>query len=91
MNLGRQLEFADAHGYDGKRFVVRAEEKLTAFLAQASELGLAETILFLPLLARVGDHRETPQSPAPRAYAWEICRKASGHTAFACVEILERL
>jgi hypothetical protein len=29
---GRTLWIADAHRGDGKRFVVRAEEKLTAFL-----------------------------------------------------------
>jgi hypothetical protein len=34
---GRTIWIADAHRDDGKRFVVRADEKLTAFL----ELGLA--------------------------------------------------
>src|SRR6058998_868139 len=29
---GRTIWIADAHGGDGKRFVVRADEKLTAFL-----------------------------------------------------------
>jgi hypothetical protein len=29
---GRQIWIADAHRDDGKRFVVRADEKLTAFL-----------------------------------------------------------
>jgi len=29
---GRTIWIADAHRGDGKRFIVRAEEKLTAFL-----------------------------------------------------------
>jgi hypothetical protein len=29
---GRTIRIADAHRGDGKRFVVRADEKLTAFL-----------------------------------------------------------
>jgi hypothetical protein len=29
---GRTIWIVDAHGYDGKRYVVRADEKLTAFL-----------------------------------------------------------
>jgi hypothetical protein len=32
---GRTIFVADAHGGDGKRFVVRANEKLTAFLELA--------------------------------------------------------
>ncbi|PYI72635.1 MAG: hypothetical protein DMF08_05715 [Verrucomicrobia bacterium] len=31
-NAGRSIVHADAHRDDGKRFVVRAEEKLTAFV-----------------------------------------------------------
>ena len=31
-SLGRTIWIADAHRGDGKRFVVRADEKLTAFL-----------------------------------------------------------
>jgi hypothetical protein len=37
---GRTIWIADAHRGDGKRFVVRADEKLTAFL----ETGGCETI-----------------------------------------------
>jgi hypothetical protein len=33
---GRTIWIADAHRGDGKRFVVRADEKLTAFLELAS-------------------------------------------------------
>ena len=36
---GRTIWIADAHRGDGKRFVVRAEEKLTAFLELESALG----------------------------------------------------
>jgi hypothetical protein len=38
-SCGRTIWFADAHRDDGKRFIVRSEEKLTAFL----ELELAST------------------------------------------------
>jgi hypothetical protein len=41
---GRTLFVADAHRDDGKRFVVRAEEKLTAFL----ELERVTRIIALP-------------------------------------------
>ncbi len=33
---GRTIWIADAHRGDGKRFVVHADEKLTAFLSKAS-------------------------------------------------------
>jgi hypothetical protein len=36
---GRTIWIADAHRGDGKRFVVRADEKLTAFL----ELGMGDS------------------------------------------------
>ena len=36
---GRTIFVADAHRDDGKRFVVRAEEKLTAFLELENALG----------------------------------------------------
>jgi hypothetical protein len=35
---GRTMWIADAHRGDGKRFVVRADEKLTAFLELESQL-----------------------------------------------------
>jgi hypothetical protein len=35
---GRTIWIADAHRGDGKRFVVRAEEKLTAFLELESAI-----------------------------------------------------
>jgi hypothetical protein len=35
---GRTIWIADAHRDDGKRFVVRADEKLTAFLERESEI-----------------------------------------------------
>jgi hypothetical protein len=37
---GRTIFVADAHRDDGKRFVVHAEEKLTAFLELESAFGL---------------------------------------------------
>jgi hypothetical protein len=36
---------ADAHRGDGKRFVVRADEKLTAFLELESAIGVAGFLL----------------------------------------------
>jgi hypothetical protein len=36
---GRTIFVADAHRDDGKRFVVRADEKLTAFLELESAIG----------------------------------------------------
>jgi hypothetical protein len=38
---GRTIWIADAHGY-GKRFIVRADEKLTAFLELKSAIRAAE-------------------------------------------------
>jgi len=35
---GRTIFIADAHRDDGKRFVVRADEKLTAFLELESQV-----------------------------------------------------
>jgi hypothetical protein len=37
---GRTIWIADAHRDDGKRFVVRADEKLTAFLELESQLAV---------------------------------------------------
>jgi len=39
---GRTIWIADAHRDDGKRFVVRADEKLTAFLELESAIRVAE-------------------------------------------------
>lgn len=41
---GRTIWIADAHRDDGKRFVVRADEKLTAFLELESAIRLAQSI-----------------------------------------------
>jgi len=40
---GRTIWIADAHHGDGKRFVVRADEKLTAFLELKSPIRGTET------------------------------------------------
>jgi hypothetical protein len=39
---GRTIWIVDAHRDDGKRFVVRADEKLTAFLELESAIRAAE-------------------------------------------------
>ena len=39
---GRTIWIADAHRDDGKRFVVRAEEKLTAFLEREAAIQCVE-------------------------------------------------
>jgi hypothetical protein len=41
---GRTIWIADAHRDDGKRFVVRADEKLTAFLERESAIRTKATI-----------------------------------------------
>ena len=38
-SCGRTIWIADAHRDDGKRFVVRADEKLTAFVELESAIG----------------------------------------------------
>jgi len=40
---GRTIWIADAHCGDGKRYVVRADEKLTAFLELESAISVNET------------------------------------------------
>jgi hypothetical protein len=40
---GRTIWIADAHRDDGKRFVVRADEKLTAFVELESAIRAAKT------------------------------------------------
>jgi len=42
---GRTIWIADAHPDDGKRFVVRADEKLTAFVELQSVVGVAANCL----------------------------------------------
>ena len=44
---GRTIWIADAHRGDGKRFVVRADEKLTAFLELKSAVELFSASSFL--------------------------------------------
>ena len=42
MLAGRTIWIADAHRDDGKRFIVRADEKLTAFVELESVIRTAE-------------------------------------------------
>jgi hypothetical protein len=42
---GRTIWIADAHRGDGKRFVVRADEKLTAFLELEAAISVATSSL----------------------------------------------
>ena len=42
---GRTIWIADAHRDDGKRFVVRADEKLTAFVELELPIELAPIVL----------------------------------------------
>jgi hypothetical protein len=44
---GRTIWIADAHRDDGKRFVVRADEKLTAFLERESEITQEKSSILL--------------------------------------------
>ena len=52
---GRTIWITDAHRDDGKRFVVRADEKLTAFLEPESRFALAADCL--DKLARFSETR----------------------------------
>ena len=42
---GRTIWIADAHRDDGKRFVVRADEKLTAFLELESAINQSKILV----------------------------------------------
>ncbi len=46
---GRTIWIADAHRDDGKRFIVRADEKLTAFVELESVIGSARTAIGLTM------------------------------------------
>jgi hypothetical protein len=48
---GRTIGIADAHRGDGKRFVVRPDEKLTAFLELDAAIRLAKDPNMQPLTA----------------------------------------
>ena len=50
---GRIIWVADAHRDDGKRFVVRADEKLTAFLELGAAVRRDSTLSLLPLDYRI--------------------------------------
>jgi hypothetical protein len=45
-NYGRTIWIADAHRDDGKRFVVHADEKLTAFLELEAETTKPKFVVF---------------------------------------------
>ena len=49
---GRTIWIADAHRNDGKRFVVRADEKLTAFLELEAAIRLSSGLLHRMLRRR---------------------------------------
>src|SRR5437867_5282385 len=48
---GRTIWIADAHRCDGKRYVVRADEKLTAFIELESATRLLELRMRSPLVS----------------------------------------
>jgi hypothetical protein len=55
---GRTIWIVDAHCDDGKRYVVRADEKLTAFLEPEGPNGLAATVS----RTNASDHWPVPRS-----------------------------
>ena len=59
---GRTIWIADAHRDDGKRFVVHAEEKLTAFLELDSAVRAAER-RFHRQLREIGVEATTMRQP----------------------------
>jgi hypothetical protein len=67
----RTIFVADAHRGDGKRFVVRADEKLTAFLELESQLAAKEIVarnfdLREVVLVHSAWGRDHDPKPAPR-------------------------
>ena len=64
---GRRIWIADAHRDHGKRFVVRADEKLTAFL----EL---ERAICIDLLSEQTDHNRSDSS---RCCVLDVCHKGA--------------
>ena len=61
---GRTIWIADAHRDDGKRFVVHADEKLTAFLELESAVGAARPAVFRHSLSAIS--QSVPQLPRRR-------------------------
>jgi len=45
---GRTIWIVDAHRDDGKRYVVRADEKLTAFMELEAAIRVRPSLLFKP-------------------------------------------
>jgi hypothetical protein len=52
---GRTIWIADAHRGDGKRFIVRANEKLTAFLELESAIQLSACFRRASLLKHIAE------------------------------------
>jgi hypothetical protein len=70
--MGRPIWIAHAHRYDGKRFVVHAEEKLTAFLELESMIrGASGSLrrLVRPSRAHRSFGLDVHTNPAPGARA----------------------
>ncbi len=76
---GRTIWIADAHRGDGKRFVVRADENLTAFLELESVLRFSATKeLICPLFAQFG-----PVDPERRfGRSHKLAKGRSSHIVF---------
>jgi hypothetical protein len=54
---GKTIWIADAHRDDGKRFVVRADEKLTAFVELESRFALVGSLTCTANLETISPHR----------------------------------
>jgi len=59
---GRTIWIADAHRGDGKRYVVRADEKLTAFVELESETRNS-TLLDSHCLGSIRDYLDRAEKP----------------------------
>ena len=71
---GRTIWIADAHRGDGKRFVVRADEKLTAFIELEAAIRTAETCENPALRGvRVSGNNESQEGSEPSIDTLNVC------------------
>ena len=78
---GRTIWIADAHCDDGKRFVVRADEKLTAFVELESAIHSGQRV---GCIAWLGDVFILHHQNSPPALSGYFCARGSGHPTYYC-------
>jgi hypothetical protein len=75
---GRTIWIVDAHRGDGRRFVVRADEKLTAFTKLESAIRCQRSVNFVGTNAALVRVVFLPWSFSRRTSSRWLCREASG-------------